>query len=109
MPRARARSLFVIPCASVISVRPASTSRSVKTSRSYFDLGSITREILLDFGEPVRAGQTICFTLRDMWVKSGSFGLGHVGHGPWFPQSRRNMRPPIRSRLIASSSVISSG
>jgi hypothetical protein len=51
----------------------------------------------------------ILFTIRDMYVKSGASGFGHVGHGRRSPQSRVNINPPMRSRLIASNSAINSG
>ena len=55
------------------------------------------------------AARITSFTLRDKCVKSGLSDFGHLGHGPRSPQSRHSISPPIRSRLIASSSAISSG
>ena len=55
------------------------------------------------------AARITSFTFRLRCVMSGRSGWGHVAQGPRLPQSRTNIRPPMRSLLMASSSAISSG
>src|SRR5665811_1607976 len=55
-PTARASAVLPNISASRIKMRPASTRRSVRTSRSAFDRGIIQCYILLDLGQPSEVG-----------------------------------------------------